>query len=382
MHLKLKPGSRYRVLRGHPWVFAGEVVRLLPEIHDGSAVDLLDSRGRVLGSGIYNSRSQIVWRRFSRQGGVDFSPETIEGAIRKALSKREEEPYRRLVWSEADNLPGLVVDQFGDILVLQALTLAVDLRVEPILAILRNMVPSKDIVLRNDAPSRRYEGLEGKVSTASGERVPEGWYTIGGIDYRLDLMEGQKTGFYLDQRREHTEVASLADGRSVLDGFCNLGAFALNCMRSGARSATAIEISGACSASAAMIADRNGLQVDIRTENMFDYFTEHRSDRFELIILDPPSFAPNRAALPGARRGYKELNLRAFRMLESGGILATYCCSQRVGRALFEDIVADAAADAGRRVRLLARSMQPSDHPVTLEFPESEYLKGMQVQVD
>jgi len=381
MILKLKQSAqRARVRCGHPWVFANEVEGLLPEAANGTGVKLVDHRGRSLGSGIYNGASQIVWRRYAH-GAVAWDRAFFEDRIARALARREGEPFCRLVWSESDDLPGLVVDRFDAVLVVQALTLAVDRALDAIIAVLRERLDPREVVVRNDAPARRYEGLDENVRTVSGTSLPPGWFRICGIDYRLDLQQGQKTGFYLDQREEHLRVAGHAAGRRVLDAFCNQGAFALQAARAGASAVVALDSSADCIELARCNAERNGLAVDFRRENVFDFFTANRDERYDLIVLDPPSFARNKAALEGALRGYKELNLRALRMLNPGGILATYSCSQHVDRVTFIDMLAAAARDAGRDVQLLCQTSQPTDHPVRLNFSESEYLKGALLRV-
>jgi len=380
--ITLQSGRRQRVRQGHPWVFAGEIRSKPNPRFDGQSVVLKDERGRFLGVGIYNSQSQIVWRRFSRDSRAVFERDFLQRAIKKAVNRRPDGSFRRLVWSEADDLPGLIVDQFDTVLVVQAVTLAVDQRLPVIGEILSDLLKPEALLFRNDAPTRRHEGLPLEVKTADGRDLPPKWFAIDGMEYFLDLQKGQKTGFYLDQREEHTKVASFAKGRNVLDGFCNQGSFALHCARAGAASVTAVEISAECVALAKKNALRNGLEVDFLQENLFDYLTARRKEKYGLIILDPPSFARNRRAVEGALRGYKEINLRALRMLESGGILATYSCSRHVDRALFREVLGQAAGDAGRRVEVIAQTGQPADHPVLLTMPESEYLKGCYLRVD
>ncbi|MCC5804769.1 MAG: class I SAM-dependent rRNA methyltransferase [Opitutales bacterium] len=376
---------RPRVLDGHPWVFAGEVETLLPKSVNGLAVDLVDPRRRPLGTGIYNSRSKLVWRRFARDNGVPWDDSTVAGRIEAAVARRDPSVrYGRLVWSEADDLPGLVVDRYDDVLVVQALTLAVDRLLPAIVDCLQSLPDLAEIVRRNDTPVRRQEGLDLNVSTVSGADVPSRWFSIEGIEFRLDLTGGQKTGFYLDQREQHPAVGFLAKGRRVLDAFCHQGGFALHCAKSGAASVLAIDSSAEAVENARANAARNGLTITAEAANVFDFFTAHREERglFDLIILDPPPFARSRSALDGALRGYKELNLRALRLLSPGGILATYTCSQPVDRALFRSVLADAAHDARRSVTILGEPRQPADHPVRLDFPESEYLRGYWLQAD
>ncbi len=377
MKLTLKREARHaRARRGHPWVFANEVQQPPGPEADGAALPLEDAGGRPLGMGIVNTRSQILWRRYS--AGTDaWDVPFWRRALAAALARREPEPFRRLVWSESDDLPGLVVDQFGDILVVQALTLAVDASLPQLLDLLGELLRPRDIVVRNDAPARRMEGLEPRCFTRSGRPVEPFWAEINGVFFRLDPERAQKTGFYLDQRREHAAVGALAAGRRVLDAFCNQGAFALHCARGGAASVLAVDSSAEALGLARENAARNGAAITFLCDNVFDYFTRNRDERFDLVILDPPSFAPNRKSLPAAAKGYKELQLRALKCLNPGGILATYCCSHHVSRELFRALVADAAADARRRVQVLRETGQPPDHPVLLDFPESEYLKGL-----
>jgi 23S rRNA (cytosine1962-C5)-methyltransferase len=258
----------------------------------------------------------------------------------------------------------------------QALTLAVDAALPRILTLLQERWEPREIVIRNDAPSRRMEGLELSSRTLSGRPLEPFWAQIYGVWYHLDLDKAQKTGFYLDQRQEHVRVAGMAEGWRVLDAFCNQGSFALNCALAGAREVVAIDSSAEAVQLGRGNAGRNKVSVDFRHANVFDFFTANRTERFDLIILDPPSFAPNKRAVEGAVKGYKELHVRAFHSLTPGGILATYCCSHHITRSLFREIIEDAAADTRTRAQVMQETGQPTDHPVVLNFPESEYLKG------
>ncbi len=373
--LKLKPGPSPRVLKGHPWVYTNEVAKLLPAEFNGQVVELRDARGRMLGSGIYNGRSQIIWRRLSRDR-VELDLAFLESQLAAAIARRKPDTARRLVWAEADGLPGLVVDQFGDVLVVQILTAGMDAVQPQIAQALQKLLKPADIVFRNDAPSRKLEGLEQSVFTHSGERAGATWFNLDGIEYFVDLQAGHKTGFYLDQREQHQHVASYAKGRRVLDGCCHQGGFALHCAKAGASAVLAVDISEECIQAARLNAGKNQLAIDFEAKNLFDWFTDNREAQFDLIVLDPPSFARNKKSLKGALRGYKELNLRAMRMLSPGGILATYSCSQHVTSQLFNDVLCEAAADARREAIVLAETGQPADHPVLLTMPESHYLKG------
>lgn len=381
MKLTLRKDARHaRVRRGHPWAFANELSELPDPAFNGKALPLEDGRGRFLGMGLVNARSQITWRRFSR-GEEAWDRPFLSKALEAAVHNREEEPFRRLVWSEADDLPGLVVDQFDDVLVLQALTLGVDSALPEIISLLQDRFSPREILIRNDAPARLKEGLELDSRTVSGKALQPFWAEIYNATYFLDLAGAQKTGFYLDQRQEHFKVATLAPGWRVLDAFCNQGAFAINCALAGAREVIAIDTSADAIRLGRRNADKNQVSFDFREENVFDFFTRNRGERFDLVILDPPSFAPNRKSLKGALKGYKELHVRALKSLNTGGILATYCCSHHVGRALFRENIGEAAADTGRKVQLMYETGQPLDHPVMLNFPESEYLKGFVLRV-
>lgn len=382
MSLQLKPSRRRpRSTYGHPWAYINELDGAMPEKLAGKGAPLLDSRGKLLGSGLCNPKSQIAWRRYSK-GEVKFNAEYINAALEASIARREEDDFRRLVWSEADGLPGLVVDQFDDVLVVQSLTLGVEKVLDTIIAPrLVELLKPAEIIFRNDAPTRELEGLDRHVRTRSTQSYAPRWFQIGEIEYFLDLENGQKTGFYLDQRGEHFVLSTYAENLRVLDCFCNQGAFALNCAHRGATSVTAIDSSADAIQLAKKNAAQNELEVNFVEANVFDWFSEHRDDEYDLIILDPPSFARNKAAVEGALRGYKEINLRAMKLLSPGGILATYSCSNHISRELYLEMLAHAAHDAGRVVQQLELMMQPPDHPIMLNFPESEYLKGAILRV-
>jgi 23S rRNA (cytosine1962-C5)-methyltransferase len=399
--LKLKPNANSRVLGGHPWVFGNECEVLLPAEHDGQVVECRDRTGRFLGTGIYNSKSQIVWRRLSRDR-VELDEGYLRGAITRAVKRRgagradsplpadaasgglRPLPFQRLVWSESDDLPGVVVDQFGDTLVAQIQTLAMEKRSQIISDVLAELTGAKEIIFRNDANIRKLEGLPVEVHTRTGQAWEPRWVNIDGFDYWLDLQSGQKTGFYLDQRAQHAVVAKYATGRRVLDAFCNQGSFALHCARAGAASVLGLDSAFDAVSQAQKNAERNGLKADFEGANVFDWFTAKRdaAPAWDLIVLDPPPFAKSKSALEGAMRGYKELNLRAMKSLAPGGVLATYTCSHHMQEAQLREVVGEAAADAKRRVHVLEFCHQPADHPVLVTMPESEYLRGYVLRVE
>ncbi len=376
--LKLKPNVRARVLSGHPWVFANEVEALLPAESDGEVVECRDCAGRFLGTGIYNGHSQIVWRRLSRERVVPDA-DYFRAALTRAIARRRGETVCRLVWSESDDLPGLVVDRFHDTLVVQIQTLALERRSQLMGDLLAELVRPAEIIFRNDAPIRRLEGLPLETHTRSGRPWEPRWIQIGGFDYRLDLQTGQKTGFYLDQREQHAAVARHCAGRRVLDAFCNQGPFALHAARAGAAEVLGLDSSEDALTAARLNAERNAVRASFAMANVFDWFNapERASEpAWDLIVLDPPPFAKSKGSLEGALRGYKEINLRAMQRLSPGGILATYSCSHHMRDAELRAVLAEAAADARRKALILEFCHQPPDHPVLVTMPESEYLRG------
>lgn len=382
--LKLKANVKPRVVQGHPWVFTNEIEALIGAEHDGTAIECRDRTGRFIGTGIYNSKSQIVWRRLSRNR-ITLDAAWIRGALERALARRAPGTARRLVWSESDELPGLVVDQFGDALVVQIQTLALD-RMTPVISdLLAELLQPAEIIFRNDANIRSLEGLPLETHTRSGQPWAPRWVNIEGVEYWLDLESGQKTGFYLDQRAQHPLVAKFCAGKRVLDAFCNQGPFALHAARAGAAHVLGLDSSEEAIAAARRNAEHNGVKAEFIAANVFDWFNdEARSTEtpWDVIVLDPPPFAKSKSALPGALRGYKELNLRALKALAPGGVLATYTCSHHMQDAELRSVLAEAAADARRRVQVLEFCHQPPDHPVLLTMPESEYLRGYIVRVE
>ncbi len=382
--LKLKPNAKGRVLDGHPWVFANEVEALLPAEHDGEVVECRDRSGRFLGSGIYNSKSQIIWRRLSRER-VALDEAYLRNALGAAIARRAGlGDFKRLVWSESDGLPGVVVDQFGDTLVLQVQTLALERRTALLADLLVELTGAKELIFRNDSNLRRLEGLPTGISTRSGAPWAPRWARIEGFDYWLDLQNGQKTGFYLDQRLQHAVVAKHFAGKRVLDAFCNQGSFALHAARAGATRVLGLDSAADAVEQARKNAERNGVTAEFEVANVFDWFTAQRDEApaWDVIVLDPPPFAKSKSALENALRGYKELNLRAMKALMPGGVLATYTCSHHMQDAELRQVLAQAANDAKRRVHVLERCHQPSDDPVLATMPESEYLRGYLLRVE
>ena len=383
--LRLKPNAKARVLEGHPWVFANEVEGLLPAEFDGEVVECRDRSGRLLGAGIFNSRSQIVWRRLGRDKIV-LDADFIRTRLGEAVRRRSGD-FCRLVWSESDGLPGLVVDRYADTLVVQIQTLALEKRSALVGDLLAELLQPEEIVFRNDAPIRRLEGLPLETHTRSGRRWEPRWVRIDGFEYWLDLGQGQKTGFYLDQREQHALVAGLIRdpleaGRRprVLDAFCNQGPFALHASRAGAAEVLGLDSAEDAVAAARRNAERNLVPAQFSAANVFDWMNDpaRKTEKpWDVIVLDPPPFAKSKGSLEGALRGYKDINLRALQRLAPGGILATYSCSHHMQDAELRGVLASAAADAHRKRAYSPWCHQPPDHPVLVTMPESEYLRGL-----
>ena len=374
---------RARIFHGHEWVYATEIRKTFGDPQPGDVVTLKDFRDRPLGSAIYNPQSQIVARRFSRRRqdlDLDFFTRRIRQAIEYRERKGIDPMLCRLVWSESDGIPGLIVDRYGDHLSVQTLTLAMDLRKELIRDALVDLIKPKSIVLRNDSPSRRAEGMETGIEMLCGENPGSFVVRANDLDFEIDLFDGQKTGLYLDQLQSHAEVAKLAKGKRVLDCFTNQGGFALACAKAGAAKVTAVDVSATACEAARHNAKLNGLDIEVIEHNVFD-FLKHAEPVYDLIILDPPSFTRNKKTLMDAMRGYKEIHLRSLKLLEKGGILSTFCCSHHASRELFLENLADASVDAKKSLRLMQEHSQRADHPILITIPETGYLKGFTVEV-
>ncbi len=383
--LVVKP--RARILHGHDWVFTGEVLKVFGNPADGDVISLKDGKDRLIGSGIYNSKSQIVARRFSRRK-QDLDLDFFQRRVAQAWEYREwrgvNPRLRRVVWSESDGLPGVIVDRYGDNLVLQTLTLAMDMRKGLIVEALQNVLTGiNSIVERNDAPVRRAEGMEPHTGILQGDAPSEIEIEVAGLRLTTDLRNAQKTGFYLDQLGNYETVAQHANGRRVLDCFTSQGAFALACAKTGASKVTAVEASADSLANARRNAERNRLEVEWIEQDVFAFLraAEKNGAEFDLIILDPPSFTKTKGGLRDALRGYRELHVRAFKLLSKDGMLATFSCSHHVTETIFEQTIADSLVDARRSARRLRRFEQALDHPVLPTLPETEYFKGVLLEM-
>lgn len=376
---------RARILHGHDWVFSGEVLKAFGNPVDGDVISIKDGRDRLLGSAIYNSKSQIVARRFSRKRqdlDLDFFQRRIAQAVEYRARRGVNPRLCRVVWSESDGLPGVIVDRYGDNLVLQTLTLAMDMRKALIVEALKSLA-AKAIIERNDAVVRRAEGMEMQVGVLFGDAPSETEIEVAGLRLTIDLIQAQKTGFYLDQLAHYETVAQYAKARRVLDCFTSQGAFALACARAGAAHVTAVEGSAESVTQARRNAERNSLQVEWVEQDVFQFLraAEKNGAEYDLIILDPPSFTKTKGGLHDALRGYRELHVRAFKLLSRDGLLATFSCSHHVSESIFNQTISDALVDARRSARRLHRFEQALDHPVLSTLPETEYFKGVLLEM-
>ncbi len=379
----LKPNKEHRLIAGHAWVYAGEIVKLTGDAVDGDAVDIRDHKERFLGRGLLNRKSQITVRRFTTQK-EEFDRMFFKRRIVAANAYRSGDTYR-MICSEGDQLPGLIVDRFGDKLVVQFLTLGIDQRKMVILEILQELFHPTAIIERSDVPSRKLEGLPETKGVIAGKLEGKTQITVGGVKFELDLLEDQKTGFFLDQAENYTAVAKHCAGKRVLDCFSYHGGFALFAGKASAKTIESVEISDSAVARARVNAELNELtgKIEFQCANAFDVLKKGDAGKrqFDVIILDPPTFTRTKQNVADALRGYNEINLRALKMLPVGGMLATFSCSHHITADLLKDMVVNAAADARKTLRLVKMLTQAPDHPVLLGMPETEYLKGMLLQV-
>jgi 23S rRNA (cytosine1962-C5)-methyltransferase len=365
-----------RLRAGHPWIYRGDLVDVRAAAGDRVAVR--GPRGRILGQALYSDRSQIAIRMLTRADAPaddELLTRRIETAIAFRQSLGIEASAYRLVHGEADLLPSLVVDRYGEYLVVQALSQGMDRLLTRVVATLQDVLHPRGILARNDPRARLLEGLAQRVDVLAGE-VPETVSVVeSGIEYDVDLRRGQKTGLFLDQRENRDAAALYARGR-LLDCFSYNGGFALR-LASRCRETLALDISEDAIARVRQNAARNGLTVDARVGNVFDELRglDRLGERFDTIVLDPPAFAKTKAAVPKASAGYKEINLRALKLLNAGGTLITCSCSYNLSEAAFAEIVYEAAIDAQVLVTVVEKRMQGRDHPVLLGVPETYYLK-------
>ena len=372
----LKPGEADRIVAGHPWIYHTEILRLTAPVADGELVQVKDHRQRLIGTGFFNSKSKINVRVLSPER-VEVNEKFFEERIRAALAVRQKHlpsaTSFRVVNAESDFLSGLIVDKYEDVLVVQISSLGMDQRKAQIVAALQKIFSPRAILERGDMATRKFEGLNEAEGVLAGEFSGPISVNLNGLKFETDLIGGHKTGMYLDQQVNYQAVSQFAKGAQVLDCFSFLGGFGLHAARAGAAHVHLLDQSAEAIAAATRNAAANGLaeKCSFEAVNVFDWLKANTAvkphervvPRFDLIILDPPSFTRNRASVPDALRGYKEIHLRALKLLKPGGTLATFCCSHHVDIVTFQDVILSAAYDTRHVLRRVATYSQSPDHP-------------------
>jgi 23S rRNA (cytosine1962-C5)-methyltransferase len=380
----LKRGKEKPVLRGHPWVFSGAVARIEGEVSPGEVGEVYSQGGQFLGRGHVNPRSQIIVRLLTQKKeelGESFFRERISRAVvlRKDWSRGRTNAYR-VINGEGDFLPGLIVDRYGETLVLQCLTAGMDRLKEMVIHSLAKELRPRSIYERSDVATRNEEGLAEQSGLLYGKDIPE-WIEIKeqGCRFRVNVKKGQKTGFYLDQKENRYALRELSKGKKILDCFSYTGAFSIHAGLGGAKDFTLVDSSQEVLPIAEEHFRLNQLEKVPHRLIRGDVFEVMRGidPGYDIVVLDPPPFAKKKGHLPGASKGYKDLNLWAFRLLNQEGILFTFSCSHHMNWDLFQKIVFSAALDSGRAVQLIGRMGHPWDHPINICHPEGEYLKGL-----
>jgi 23S rRNA (cytosine1962-C5)-methyltransferase len=387
--LTLKPGRERSLLRRHPWIFSGAIAEVRGAPRSGDTVDVRAADGRFLAWAAYSPASQIRARVWSFEEaevpGPDLFKKRIEAAfaLRRAEIPPETTNALRLVHAESDGLPGLVADRYADTLVVQLLSAGCETWREALIGILRERSGCARVYERSDTEGRELEGFAASAGLIAGTAAGGPLKIVEcGIEYEVDVVAGQKTGFYLDQRDNRRRVGILADGREMLNCFCYTGGFTLSALAGGARSVLSIDSSGPALEMAKRNLALNGVEGGRAEWLEADVFgalrkLQREGRQFDFVVLDPPKFAPTPKDAERAARGYKDINLNALKVLRPGGLLATFSCSGGVSPELFQKIVAGAAADSGASLLLRERYRAAPDHPVRIEFPEGEYLKGL-----
>ena len=385
-----------RAQEGHPWVFDNEITAQEGTPEDGALCDVRSPKGRYLGTGYYNSHSKIRVRLLSQNANDKFDQAFFARRAQYAWDYRKtvmgpDAGSCRVIFGEADRFPGLTVDKFGDILVTQTLCLGTELRKDWIFPALVQAIEAggehiRGIYERNDVKIRELEGMEQNKGwyPLEGKPLPESTQTEiveNGIRYLVDFENGQKTGFFLDQKYNRAAAARIAPGRAVLDCFTHTGSFGLNCAKAGAKRVHSVDVSETAIACAKENAARNGLSVEYEVANVFDLLPNLTPGEYDYIILDPPAFTKSGKTVKNAERGYKEINYRAMKALPRGGYLATCSCSHFMTDALFRKMLQSAASDAQVELRLVEARAQGPDHPVLWNVPETDYLKFYIFQV-
>lgn len=372
--------ARKRLKSKHPWIFSNEIVEK-PKVAAGNLVTVQDSSGNFIATGYYNPHTLIAVRILSFH-----STFSLQDRIRKALYIRTQyytQPLYRVIYGESDGLPGLIADRYGDTIVLQILTAGMERMREQILHALIEIVQPARVLLRNDSSYRELEGLPLKVEWLHGEPLKQQQMEFDGIRFVVDFESGQKTGLFLDQQNNRRRLSFYVHGQTMLDVFAYSGMWSLYGAKAGMRHITAVDSSEHALGLLRQNAELNGYSITTIANDAFDFLKAQYGtpDRYDMIVLDPPAFCKSKRQLKQALKGYREINLRAMKLLHKDGVLFTCSCSQPVTPEIFEDVLRHAAADSGRALVLREMLFQPPDHPVLLHFPESHYLKCAVLQL-
>ncbi len=393
VEIKLKKGKEKAVYQRHPWVFSGALDKVKGKPENGDVVKVLDAQGEFLAYGYYNDQSRVAVRLLEWDENVSIDEAWYEQKVNTAINGRahllanEATTACRLIFSEADFLPGLIVDRYTDFLSVQILSSGIEKAKETIIKVLVKRLQPKGIFDRSDATARTHEGITAENGLLWGENPAE-FIEVkeNGIKYHINIAEGQKSGFYCDQRDNRSILASYSKGKTVLDCFSYSGGFSLNAFVQGAAEVTSVDSSALAieTLKQNMVLNQFDAAKHIAIQSDVNKQLRQFNDegkKFDVVVLDPPKYAPSRSALDRAARAYKDLNRRGLMLLESGGLLATFSCSGAVDIETFKQIIAWAALDAGKEVQIIKQFCQPEDHPVRLSFPEGEYLKGLLLRV-
>ena len=381
-------GRQKKLLQGHPWVYGNEIERVEGEIEDGGLVTVVDFRGRYMGTGFYNSKSLITVRLLTHRQ-EEITDELIASRVKAACDYRRFVMNRpgtdscRLIYGEADRLPGVIADRFGGVIVLQVLALGMERFTQTIADALLACEKPDCLLLQNDDAIRRKEGMECFTRVLYGTLPEENIIHENGVKLAVDVLGGQKTGYFLDQKDNHLFVRQFCKDARVLDCFSYSGAFALNAAAAGAKEVTAVDISEAAVQLIEKNAALNGADITAVCANCFDFLRAQvkAGEKYDVVVLDPPAFTKAHANMASACRGYKEIALSAMRLLPAGGVLATHSCSYHMPEEVFVNTVLSAAQDLHRQVRVITLRRQDIDHPVLAGYPESHYLKSLWLQM-
>lgn len=381
-------GRQKKLLQGHPWVYGNEIERVEGEIEDGGLVTVVDFRGRYMGTGFYNSKSLITVRLLTHRQ-EEITDELIASRVKAACDYRRFVMNRpgtdscRLIYGEADRLPGVIADRFGGVIVLQVLALGMERFTQTIAEALLACEKPDCLLLQNDDAIRRKEGMECFTRVLYGTLPEENIIHENGVKLAVDVLGGQKTGYFLDQKDNHLFVRQFCKDARVLDCFSYIGAFALNAAAAGAKEVTAVDISEAAVQLIEKNAALNGADITAVCANCFDFLRAQvkAGEKYDVVVLDPPAFTKAHANMASACRGYKEIALSAMRLLPAGGVLATHSCSYHMPEEVFVNTVLSAAQDLHRQVRVITLRRQDIDHPVLAGYPESHYLKSLWLQM-